>query len=99
MITGIIGLGGLVLLILLLIGALLILPRKADSPTASLLPTIAASYEPQPLRAFSIREQSLNEDADALAGEFKRVRYEAYLANLRADAAAAFGSVPSKSTK
>jgi hypothetical protein len=98
MLTGLIGLGGLVLLIMLLIGALLLLPRKSDSPSASLMPTLAATDEPQPLRAYSIREQSLNEDAEALAGEFKRVRYEAYLASLRADAAAAFGAKTAKSS-
>jgi hypothetical protein len=84
-----IAIGGLVLLILLLIGALVILPSKSDRPSPlAQLTTITA----EPMRMYSIREQSLNEDADALAGEFKRVRYEKYLAELRADAAAAFSA-------
>lgn len=39
---------------------------------------------------FSIREQQLAEDAEAIAGEYRRSAYEAYLADLRKTAAKAF---------
>lgn len=98
MLTGMVALGGMVLLIVVLLAAILLLPKKGEgnSPMQQLVPTISASYEPQPLRAFSIREQTEMEDAEALAGEFRRVRREKYLEELRADAAAAFAPAKSK---
>lgn len=99
MFTGMVALGGMVLLILLLIGAIVLLPKKPEgnSTLQQLVPTISATYEPQSVRPFSIREQTEQEDAEALAGEFRRVRREKYLEELRADAAAAFA--PAKSSK
>lgn len=94
-----VAIGALILLIFL---AMLLLPKKSTqqsqagpfaTPLAQLQQYVAPQAEPLvPVRQQSLREQALNEDAEALAGEFRRVRYEQYLADLRTAAATAFSA-------
>lgn len=89
MVTGMVGLAGLGVLVVMLVVALMVLPKK--NGTQQFAPVLSATFESAaPLRRFSIREQQLDEDADALAGEFKRVQYEQYLNDLRTSAVTAF---------
>lgn len=47
----------------------------------------------------SLREREIEEDAAAIASEFRRVRHEKYLTSLRADAAEYFGSASPAAAK
>lgn len=88
-------------LILLIILALLLLPKrsgqKPEPITSTLLSSVQEYAPPQPMVVKSLRETALDEDAAALANEFRKVRYQQYLDDLRASAVAAFG--PSASGK
>lgn len=82
--------GMLVFLMLVAAAALFIMPKRAPEPAWTKLQPVHESVEPAALRAISLREQALDEDAALIAEEFRRVRREEYLDALRADAATYF---------
>lgn len=88
-----VGLGGFVLLLMAAAALLLLMrPSSGQQPapvTAHAIPA-PAPQPAEPLR-YSLRDRELDEDAAAIANEFRRARHERYLASLRDDAAAYFG--------
>lgn len=47
----------------------------------------------------SLRAREIDEDADALAGEFRRAKHERYLTSLRSEAAEYFASATPATAK
>lgn len=70
---------------------------SAHGPLHALLPAESIiRHEPSTIQERSIRDRELDEDAAAIAEEFRRVRRERYVAALRTDAAQYFGATSAK---
>lgn len=93
-------LGGLVLMLFFMVaGAIAFVPSKSRTPVPALVaepmrqlhsPAVA-NCESAPQQ--SLRSRQIDEDAAAIADEFRRARRDMHLAELRADAAEYFGAM------
>lgn len=80
---------GIVALIVLILVAVALLPTKSRQPRLSYVetPTLAVPM-------LNLRRQQLDEEATALAGEYRRIADEVWLAELRQKAALALHPGP-----
>lgn len=90
-------LAGLGVIVVLLAVAAIAMPSKQSAPRVTGIadyaqPLLPPSPVMQARDDRSLRERELDEDAAALAAEFRRAKRERYIAGLRADAAEYFAT-------